>query len=527
MERREFLKKAGAGVGAAAAWSLVPASSSALSTTTATDVFRHGIASGDPIAGAVLIWTRVTQGDDYLPGSGRGKDVAVRWQVAKDAVFRRVVKAGETTARRDRDHTVKVDVTGLDPGTTYHYRFKALGDVSPTGRMRTAAATGELQRNLRFGLASCANWEAGHFSAYGFMAEREDLEFILHMGDYLYEYGPGTYGEEGIGRVHSPDHEIVSLADYRVRHAQYKTDPDLMAAHSMHPFISAWDDHEVTNDTWREGAENHQEDEGDFVKRRNRAYRAYFEWMPLRKPKPRIDPHRIYRRGRFGQLADLHMLDTRQYRDKQPESQSDTSRDDPERTITGDAQMGWLKDGLAADRAQWHLVGNQLMITPWETGEEVPFNVDAWDGYTADRAELLGHVQDKEIQNVVFLTGDIHTSWATEVPIDDNTYPVTPAVAVEMVGPSITSDNADEITGSPPRTTSLALEQEIRADNPWVKYVELDSHGYSIVDVIKDRLNVDWYFVSDRTDPNATQEFGATFKTDAGSNAVSAGDGPV
>ena len=523
MDRRDFLRTAGAGAGLLIANSAV----GRFARAETNGVFAHGVASGDPLADAVVIWTRVTQSPKSTPGSGIGRDIDVSWQVATDPGFRRIKKRGTTTALTRRDHTVKIDARGLDPATTYYYRFKAAGEISPSGRMRTAEAHTATQSNVRFGLASCANWEAGYFAAYRYLSERDDLEFVLHMGDYIYEYGAGTYGEDGIGRVHEPAHEIVELADYRKRHAQYKTDADLQACHAAHAIVAAWDDHEVTNDTWRRGAENHQEDEGKFIRRRNSAYRAYFEWMPIRKPRPRKDPRRIYRRLRFGQLADLHMLDTRQYRDEQPENQADPSRDDPERTITGDEQMAWLKKGLAADRTQWHLIGNQLMITPWETGEETPFNVDAWDGYTADRAELLNHINDKEIGNVVFLTGDIHTSWANDVPIDDNTYPVTPSVAVEMVGPSITSDNADEITGSPPRTTSLALEQEIRADNPWVKYVELDSHGYSVVDVTKERLNVDWYYLSDRTDPKATQEFMASWKTDAGSNAVSEGVGPI
>lgn len=529
MKRRDFLKSIVAGAGAAAGSTLLPSEPRALGAPTdpTSDVFRHGVASGDPTADGVVIWTRVTPTGEVLPGSGIGPDTDVRWQVAKDPSFRRVVESGIISARQRSDHTVKVDVTGLDPATTYYYRFKTGRELSGVGRTRTPAAPSDLQRNLRFGLASCANWEGGFFSAYRFLAEREDLEFILHMGDYLYEYGPGTYGPGGIDRVHEPDREIVSLSDYRIRHAQYKTDPDLQACHSMHPFIAAWDDHEVTNDTWKQGAENHQEDEGDFIARRNRAYRAYFEWMPIRLPRPRKDPTRIYRRGRFGQLADLHMLDTRQYRDQQPADQADQARHDAGRTITGEAQMEWLKSGLSADRAAWRLIGNQLMITPWETGEQLPFNVDAWDGYTADRQKLLGHIQGNEIPNVVFLTGDIHTSWANEVPIDDNTYPLSSPVAVEMVGPSITSDNADEITGSPARTTSLLLEQEVKADNPWVKYVELDSHGYSVVDVTKERLNVDWFFISDRTDPDATEQFAASFKTEAGTSMVTAGDGPV
>ena len=522
VDRRSFLKGAGAGLLlAGVALNRSPAQAQT------GDAFMHGIASGDPTAHSALIWTRVTPSRDATPGSGLGPEVDVAWQLATDRSFRHIVSRGKKVATRRRDHTVKHDVRGLDPNKTYYYRFKSLGEVSPTGRLRTAPADTTMARNLRFGLASCANWEGGHFAAYRYLGEREDLDFVLHMGDYLYEYGPGTYGADGIDRVHNPDHEIVSLADYRIRHAQYKTDPNLQACHAMHPFITAWDDHEVTNDTWRKGAENHQEDEGKFVARRNRAYRAYFEWMPIRKPRPRRDPRRIYRRLGFGGLADLYMLDTRQYRDVQPADQADQARHDEARTITGDEQMAWLKRGLSGSGSEWHLIGNQLMITPWETGEGVPFNVDAWDGYTADRAELLGHVQGEEIDNIVFLTGDIHTSWANDVPIDDNTYPVTPSVAVEMVGPSITSDNFDEITGSPPRTISIPAEQGLMADNPWVKYVELDSHGYSVVDVTKERLNVDWYFISDRTDPKATQSFATSFKTDAGTNAVSAGEGPV
>lgn len=523
IRRRDFLKLSGASAGLVLVGS---ASSTRAARPASGQIFQHGVASGDPVAGAVLIWTRVTPTADATPGSGVGDDVEVSWQVAKDPSFERLIAKGRTVARKERDHSVKVDVRGLDPSRQYHYRFKALGELSPPGRMTTGPALNDMPGNLRFGLASCSNWEGGYFSAYRHLADRDDLGFVLHMGDYIYEYGPGYYGADGIDRVHEPDHEIVSLADYRIRHAQYKTDPDLQACHAQHPFICTWDDHEVTNDTWKDGAENHQEDEGDFAKRRNRAYRAYFEWMPIRRPRLQKDPHRIYRRLNFGQLADLHMLDTRQYRDEQPANQTDESRHSEDRTITGEAQMRWLKSGLANSEAAWHLIGNQLMITPWDTGA-VPFNVDSWDGYTADRDELLGHIQENAIDNVVFLTGDIHTSWANDVPIEKDTYPVTPSVAVEMVGPSVTSDNADEITGSPYRSTSVLLEQEVKADNPWVKYVELDSHGYSVVDVTKDRLNVDWYFISERTDPQATQEFAASWKVDAGANAVSPGEGPV
>ncbi len=526
MDRRDFLKvSTSASVGLLLAAHTPVVFSQSLETH-----FSHGVASGDPAAGGVVIWTRVTPTAEATPGSRVGpKRMDVEWQVAADPQFRKVVEKGTAESLRRNDHTVKVDVTSLAPATTYFYRFRYAGELSPVGRARTAARATDENANLRFGLASCANYEGGFFSAYRYLAEREDLEFVLHMGDYIYEYGVGAYGPgPEIGREHDPEHEIVSLEDYRRRYALYRTDADLQACHAMHPFITAWDDHEVTNDTWSEGAENHQaETEGEFLKRRNRAYRAYFEWMPIRLPKPTKDRTRIYRNLNLGKLADLHMLDTRQYRSEQPPNQADPAKDDPERTITGEAQMAWLKKGLTKPQAQWRIVGNQLMITPWENGEGVPFNVDAWDGYRADRDELLGHVSEAGVQNIVFLTGDIHTSWANEVPIDSTTYPATPPVAVEMVGPSITSDNLDEITGSPSRETSVLLEAGIMADNPYVKYVELDSHGYSVVDATPERLQTDWYYISDRTDPAATQAHAASWKVDAGTNTVSEAEGPV
>lgn len=523
VDRRDFLKLSGSSAGLLVASRFVrPAPAYGATSTT----FQHGVASGDPTADSVLIWTRVTPSVEAVPGSGIGRPLDVEWQVAKDPAFRRVVKRGTFEATAARDHTAKIDVRGLDTDTVYHYRFKAAGDLSAAGRTRTAPS-GDNDA-LRFGLASCSNYEGGYFSAYRYLADRSDLDFVLHMGDYIYEYGPGGYGPgASIGRIHEPDHEIVSLADYRIRHAHYKTDPDLQACHAAHPFISAWDDHEVTNDTWREGAENHQDDEGNFHTRRSRAYQAYFEWMPIRLPTPRKDPTRIYREMKFGSIADLHMLDTRQYRDQQPSDQTDSSRDDPERTITGAAQMQWLKAGLARKDARWRLIGNQLMITPWRVAPTIPLIIDSWDGYTADRTELLTHIRDAEIDNVVFLTGDIHTSWAAEVPTDAMTYPVTPSVAVEMVGPSVTSDNLDEIAGTPPRTSSIPLEVGTRAENPYVQYVELDSHGYCVVDADEQRLHVDWFYVNDKNDPKSGQSFATAYETLAGTSSVGPAEGPV
>jgi alkaline phosphatase D len=526
MDRRKFLKvSAASGAGALAAAQL-PTTLLASAASLDPGPFQYGVASGDPLPDRVIIWTRVTPDPTATPGSGRGKDVATSFQVATDPRFRNVIRSGTRIARKGSDHTVKVDVTKLSPGRSYYYRFKALGARSITGHMRTAPSHEEDNASVRFAVTSCSNWEGGFFSAYRHMAERDDLDFVIHLGDYIYEYGPGRYGPgPEIGRTHEPDHEIVSLADYRIRHAQYKTDPDLRALHAANPFITIWDDHEVTNDTYKDGAENHQPDEeGDFFERRARAYQAYFEWMPVR---PRNNPTRLFRRFRFGQLADLHMLDLRQYRDEPVANGQDPAKDDPERTITGDRQMEWLKKGLAKPAARWRLIGNQVMVIPWESGEDQPFNVDAWDGYRPDRQELLQHFVDNEINNISWLTGDIHTSWASDVPIDATTYPVTPSVCTEFVCPSVTSDNLDEITGNPYRTSSIAFEEAIKADNPHVKLVELDSHGYCIADLTKERMQVDWYYISDRTDPEATSEFAVAYQSVDGSNSVTEVSDPI
>jgi alkaline phosphatase D len=439
------------------------------------------------------------------------------------------VRKGELTTHPRSDHSAKVDVTGLKPDTRYYYRFKASGKQSPVGRLITAPDPSSNPSNIRFGLASCANYEAGFFSGYRYLAERDDLDFVMHLGDYIYEYGRGEYGQaDAIKRYHEPKHEILSLSDYRIRHGQYKRDEDLAALHAAHPFILTWDDHEVADNAWRGGAVNHQGgEEGNFKIRRSDAYRAYFEWMPIRLPAPKRDKTRIYRSFDYGNLADIFMLDLRQYRDKQSETGPDQGYDDPERTLTGQAQFEWFKRGLAGSNRKWHVIGNELMFVPWEAPRTVPFNTDSWDGYRVERDGLVKHIADKSIDNVVFLTGDIHSSWAADVPADRVTYPAGGSAAVEFVGTSITSDNLDEITGSPPRTSSVGVENGIKASNPHIKMIEFDSHGYSVVDVSDERCQVDWYYLSDRGDPKATQSFAQAWRTDAGANSVVQTDEPI
>lgn len=277
--------------------------------------FLHGVASGDPLPDGILLWTRVTPAPDAVPGSGKGPDTEVSWEIAEDKGFARIVAQGRTTATAASDHTVKADVRGLRPATAYWYRFAAGTALSPVGRTLTAPATDAAAANVRFGVVSCSNWESGYFSAYRHLAARADLDAVLHLGDYIYEYASGAYPEaKYVVRQHEPAHEILNLADYRTRHGKYKTDADLQAMHHAHPVIAIWDDHEFANDAWSGGAENHTPGtEGDWAARVSAAKQAYFEWMPVR---PSI-AGTTYRRIRYGKLADLHLLDLRSFRSQQ------------------------------------------------------------------------------------------------------------------------------------------------------------------------------------------------------------------
>jgi alkaline phosphatase D len=416
-------------------------------------------------------------------------------------------------------------------------------------------------RNLRLGVVSCANLQAGWFNPYRHLAERDDLHAVLHLGDYLYEYAPGEYGYGRSNtdiREHRPAREMVSLADYRQRHAQYKRDDDLQELHRRYPFIVTWDDHESTNDAWRDGAENHQPDEGDWTKRRARAHRAYDEWMPVRMDGTADlrDGSRLYRRLAFGQLAELSMLDLRTYRDEQVASSvpgspvgpvADAEMSDPDRTITGRQQMEWLKDSLSRRRAQWKLVGNPVMIAP-VTFAQVPkdlitpvndvtgllpddglaYNPDQWDGYTDDRREVFAHIRDRGVLDTVFLTGDIHSGWACDLPYDAATYPaVDDTAGVEFVCTSVTSNNLKDITGTPAGTTSRLVETTIMANNRHVKYLDFDNHGYSVLDVTPARVQMDWYVVGDRADRRAGARWSRSFACDAGTQKVRPVDAPV
>jgi alkaline phosphatase D len=467
--------------------------------------------------------------------------------------MRNVVATGEMSTDASRDHTVKVDVSGLDPGTWYFYEFEALGATSIVGRTKTAPVR---TSRLRFGVVSCSNYQGGFFNAYALLARREDLDAVIHLGDYIYEYGNGDdrygpgVGELASARDHQPDTEPVSLADYRLRHANYKLDPDLRRLHQLYPFIVTWDDHESTNNSHREGAENHDpETEGDWDLRKAAAQRAYAEWMPIRVD----DPSRIYRTLRYGDLADIIVMDTR-LDDRDPEIGtfgativSGAELDDPARKMISERQRRMVFDALGRRDTRWKIVAQQVMLGQLNAGglPRLPdgpdrprfvlrdggnaLNPDQWDGYPAERDRLFRHLRTNAIDNVVVLTGDIHTSWALDLtpdPYDPLVYdPVTGegALAVEFVTPSVTSANFEFLGPA----GVAASEAAVRADNPHVKYVDLDGHGYLVIDVTPQRVQGDWFHVDTVLRPSDAERHVASWQVRAGANHLEPARGPA
>jgi alkaline phosphatase D len=556
MDRRTFLRVAAGG--AVATIGSTTLSRPAAAQSGESGPFRHGVACGDPLADRLVIWTRVTPEDAATAGSGLGAAAPVAWEVAADASFGAVIAQGTVTATSARDHTVKVDVGGLPPGTELWYRFRALGATSPVGRGRTAPAAGAPVDHLRFGLVSCSNYEGGYFAAYRHLAARDDLDAVFHLGDYFYEYGTGGYGPGGtIDRVHQPAHEIVSLADYRQRHALYKTDPDLASLHQRYAWVITLDDHEVANDSWADGADNHQPDEGPYADRKAASRQAWFEWMPVRVPDP-DDDLRLYRASAYSDLVDLFVLDERSYRSQQPPGLSDalfvTSPvvDDPGRTMLGTDQLAWFEERVAASDAPWKLVLNSVMFAPLVLTDlpdipgvtpllqtvlaglgvtlPVAINGDQWDGYRSEQRRLVDHFAG--VSGVVLLTGDIHSSWAAEIPLDPGTYlPAVkgPTSAVEFVVPAVTSDafsGAIEGLGVP-GAAQLAplLPTIVGTAAPWFAYLDAERHGFGVLEVTPAAVQHQWFYVTDRLDPLAGLVPGPAFSSPTGSNRLAASGG--
>jgi alkaline phosphatase D len=404
------------------------------------DPFQLGIASGDPTSTGGVLWTRLAPRPLELEGGMDGARTIVRWEVAEDDAFRSIVRQGRATAAPELSYSLHIEVDGLEPDRWYHYRFIVGDATSPVGRLRTTPPAGGLTP-LHFVFASCQHYEQGLFTAYEHMA-REELDLVAHLGDYIYEY---SAIEERVRR--HVGLEIRTLDDYRRRYALYKADPALQAAHARCPWIVTWDDHEVDNNYAGSHGENGMESEEQMHARRAAAYQAWWEHQPVRVPRARSWADLNITRGvGWGALAQLWVLDTRQYRSEQPcgggtrvvPCGDDWA--DPSRTMLGEAQERWLDDGLGASGARWQVLANQVMLAPFDQtpGEPVRLAMDNWSGYPAARDRLLRSIAERAPNRTVVLTGDIHTSWTNELR-SDFSRPDHPVIGAEFVGTSISS----------------------------------------------------------------------------------------
>jgi alkaline phosphatase D len=395
-----------------------------------------------------------------------------------------IVQNGTFTTDQSRDYTVKVDVTGLQPNTFYFYEFTHNGYNSVRGRTKTAPL-GSVD-SLRFAVVSCANYEAGYFNAYKIITARNDVDAIIHLGDYIYEYEHAGYAFNATSnRLFEPSNEITVLNDYRTRYSVYHLDEDLMRLHQQYPFFNVWDDHESANDAYKDGAENHTEGaEGLWVNRKKYSRQSYFEWIPIREQGVGNDSI-IYRVIPYGNLVDFIMLDTRIHGRDEQVSATSSAVNDTARTILGNDQFGWLKQQLSNSSKQWKVIGQQVMIAPLEIFG-VPVNADQWDGYAADRLKLMNYVLDSTITDVVALTGDIHTSWANDVPTASYLPDGTGSAFVEFVTTSVTSPGL-------PIPFPISLIQSL---NNHIKYTDLTNKGFTILDINQTRAQSDWFFVN-------------------------------
>ena len=559
MSRRQLLK-AGASLGAIVSASLTAgcsgnsdanlagASSSGTSTpVTASDVaavFRHGVASGDPLPDAVILWTRI---------SGFSNPVSVDWAVARDASMTDVVvrSAGSgvfptVLASVDRDYTVKVDVSGLQAGTSYYYQFTAAGVKSPVGRTKTAPTNAQ---RLRFGVFACAKYHQAFWHSYRHASQRADLDALIHTGDYIYE--EDDQGSHLEGRALVPNKEIYTLSDYRERHAFFKRDADLQAVHRQHPMICIWDDHEIADNCWYGGAHRHDEAiHGAWSLRRAAAVKAYDEWMPIRTqvtPTGKNPFERIYRKLSYGSLVDLMMVDARLIgRDREvsgpasddPRPANPQEINDSMRTILGAAQFQWLEAQLSASTARWKLLINQMLVSQLHAapglkaaGGGVVINTDQWDGYRADQNRLISFIRGdgtgSRIDNVVVVTGDIHASFANDLTDDphnpavylaqlpDGSVPPSPvrAVAVEFVCPGTGSDSG-AIGDLAPLLPPI---------NPHIRFVEAQSRGYMVLDLDMNRAQCEWTYVDTPEQRTSTLRQGPVWLTRNGENHLQQG----
>jgi alkaline phosphatase D len=474
----------------------------------APDPFTLGVASGDPSHHGVVLWTRLATtplADDGMGGMP-ARPVTVEWELAADERFRRVVRHGRVQARPEQAHSVHVELAGLAPGRDYWYRFRTGRHVSPVGRTRTAPAPGTFGPALTMAFASCSQFEHGYFTAYRRLAE-DAPDVVLHLGDYQYEYKAGVYTIPGGNPRDHAGPETETLANYRQRHAQYKADADLQAAHAAAPWLVVWDDHELDNNWADEVYENPHIPQPNFLARRAAAFQAYYENMPLRRASvPRGIDMQLYRRVRWGRMATFHLLDTRQYRDDQACGdgyKTCPAASDPVRSITGPEQERWLLEGFRESGARWDVVGQQVFFAQRDNtaGPVKATSMDAWDGYTASRDRITRGWVDAGVRNPVVLTGDVHASWVSDLKLDYDD-PTSKTVGTELVCTSITSggDGADSIPADHP---FLKINPHLRFYN--------NQRGYTLTRIERGKLRADYRIVPTVRTPGAAVRTRASF----------------
>ncbi|MDL0431022.1 alkaline phosphatase D family protein [Marinobacter sp. TBZ242] len=544
LSRRDFLKASAMGMGAVVISTGL--AGCVLDSKDKREIsFSQGVASGDPLQDGVVLWTRA------VPNDRSGRDVDIAWEVATDSGFRDLTHSGRTRTSASHDYTLKVDVRGLMPGQRYYYRFRTARNSSPVGVTRTLPEGSVSQVTLA--VVSCSNYPAGYFNVYREIAALDDVDALVHLGDYIYEYSsdPGSYGAaeaESMGRTFPGNNnlELISLEDYRRRYAIYRSDDNLRELHRKVPFIVVWDDHEVANDTWKNGAENHDDGEGDFNDRKLDALRAYFEWMPIR-PVTQGNEETIFRSFRFGDLVDLHMLDTRIIgRDKQlaytdyltqdgiDEARFAADVGDSNRTMLGAEQRLWLETALAGSTATWQVLGQQVLMgrmtlpaellagiinpdpevllplfaelanlkgrylagDPTLSETEIarvetvlPYNLDAWDGYYVEREVILETARQLQ-KNLVVLAGDTHNAWASNLRTASGDQ-----VGVEFATAGVSSPGLEDYLQLPEAAVPDA-EAAIRILVDDLEYLNVNQRGYMLVTFTPEEVRADWRFVS-------------------------------
>jgi alkaline phosphatase D len=520
--RRQFFQRAGGAAFALSSLALLPACGGGggykgdpMPVPPGSGLFQHGVASGDPLSDRVILWTRVT------PSSAG--TVAVTCVVATDTALANVVTTLSLSTDATRDYTVKVDVTGLTPATTYYYRFSVGATASPIGRTRTLPTD---TTRLRMAVASCSSLAEGFFNAYARIAERADLDLVVHLGDYIYEYGV----EQGNVRAVEPAFETVTLSDYRTRHAQYKRDVDLQAMHRQHPVIAIWDDHDIASNANATGSQNHTEGmEGTWADRVNAALQAFYEWLPVRVVDT-ANPRKNYRSFAIGNLVELLMLEERLIA-RSPQlpgnaTLSDTFRQrdaflDPSREMLGSVEQDWVATRLRTSTAKWKFLGQGVMFAQLKLqaqtnaeGGGLYVNADQWDGYQPARDRVYdiikGDASHPPVGNVVVLSGDAHSSWAADLTPDPSNGQVydpstgNGSLAVEYVGTSVTSPMI--------LNTGGLAESLLRSINPHIKFVDLSHRGYMLIDADASRVIGEWWFVDEVTSRSAGQSFETAYQ---------------